>query len=534
MMIFPLTRSGLHGLLWLVCWGLPLIAYAGEIEQQPAAAGLVAADLAYDRWYLDTVDGQPAGYTHEWMLAREDGLIESGYASHRVELHGGDRMVSDQRTVWLETPEGEPVSVMIESSAGTQTVRQTFTLLDDGVELVSEQGERTTTRRLPPVEGGWRFPAALELAWRERAAAGDAVIELVAWDPAVHRLPTTARYERGAAEQVQLPSGAWAEAVRWEVSDSALPGIQWHELYDAGHVMLCQRASLFGIVLVSSLTDASVAELEFDPPELAWLSTVRPDRPIRRPMRLRRAVFDLTPGGAAPEAPEAADPQDVPDHLLPPTTPHQRAERLGNGKLRLVIDLDTSNRLPQGDTPATCPAYLDASIMIDHRDEAVARLAGQVRERVGDEAGDQRFAEAARRFVTRYVQGINLSTGDATASEVARSRGGDCTECAVLLAAILRAQGIPSRCVTGLAYADTEFAGESDVFVYHMWTQAWIAAPSGNGGRWLDLDAAMGRYTAAHITLSTSAMEDANAGSEMIELFPMMNGLEIEVVEVGY
>ena len=41
---------------------------------------------------------------------------------------------------------------------------------------------------------------------------------------------------------------------------------------------------------------------------------------------------------------------------------------------------------------------------------------------------------------------------DATAAEVARSREGDCTEHAVLLAALARARGIPARVAMGLVY----------------------------------------------------------------------------------
>ena len=305
-----------------------------------------------------------------------------------------------------------------------------------------------------------------------------------------------------------------------QLVNSALPGIDLYELYDDDGVMHAQRVSFAGLEMVSYLTDASVAELEFEPPEMAQQSTVRPDRAIERPTRVQRAVFDLTFGESAPEG------------LLPPTTLHQSAQRLANGKVRLTVDMDSENALAEDDTPGTDASYMGASIMIDHTDEEVRKLAAQVRRRAGEDADDYDFGRSARRFVTRYITGMNLATGDATASEVARNRSGDCTECAVLLAAILRAEGIPSRCVTGLAYAADEFAGVSDVFVYHMWTQAWIADGEGDGGKWIDLDSAMYRYTATHITLGTSAMDDASAGAEMIKMIPMMNGLEIEVVEV--
>ena len=62
----------------------------------------------------------------------------------------------------------------------------------------------------------------------------------------------------------------------------------------------------------------------------------------------------------------------------------------------------------------------------------------------------------------------NLSVGLATAKEVARTLAGDCTEHAVLAAALGRAAGIPTKVATGLVY----FQG---MLGYHMWTEFYAA-----------------------------------------------------------
>src|SRR5262249_17308106 len=56
--------------------------------------------------------------------------------------------------------------------------------------------------------------------------------------------------------------------------------------------------------------------------------------------------------------------------------------------------------------------------------------------------------------------------GLAPADEVARNLTGDCTEYAMLTAAMCRAQGIPSRTALGLIYADVR---TGPVFAFHMW-----------------------------------------------------------------
>ena len=64
-------------------------------------------------------------------------------------------------------------------------------------------------------------------------------------------------------------------------------------------------------------------------------------------------------------------------------------------------------------------------------------------------------AEAVRRieaFVASYIENKDLSIGYASAAEVAASRQGDCSEHAVLVAAMCRAAGIPAQVVSGIAY----------------------------------------------------------------------------------
>jgi len=121
--------------------------------------------------------------------------------------------------------------------------------------------------------------------------------------------------------------------------------------------------------------------------------------------------------------------------------------------------------------------------------------------------------------------------GFATASEVARTREGDCTEHAVLLAAMLRADGIPARVASGLVFVDS-FAGRENIFGYHMWTQALVEDESGQP-RWLDLDATLPPRTpfdASHITLSTSTLEEGGSSNALIALVPLLGRLEIEIV----
>ena len=98
-------------------------------------------------------------------------------------------------------------------------------------------------------------------------------------------------------------------------------------------------------------------------------------------------------------------------------------------------------------------------------------------------------------FVRGYISNKSLGVGYASALEVVHKPEGDCTEHAVLLAALGRSLGIATRVVDGLAYAP-DFAGKDRVFVPHAWVQAWV------GERWQSFDAALPGFDAGHIALS--------------------------------
>jgi transglutaminase-like putative cysteine protease len=135
-----------------------------------------------------------------------------------------------------------------------------------------------------------------------------------------------------------------------------------------------------------------------------------------------------------------------------------------------------------------------------------------------------RVALRLERSVRDLVTDKNFSTALASAAEVARSREGDCTEHAVLLAALLRCRGIPSRVAAGLVYVES-----LEGFGGHMWTEAFI------GGRWIPLDATLGRGGAgpAHIKLADSSLAD-NAPAPVTAFAPLIKLLggaaRIEVI----
>ncbi len=208
-----------------------------------------------------------------------------------------------------------------------------------------------------------------------------------------------------------------------------------------------------------------------------------------------------------------------------PSNDNQKAQKLDGGKVILkVVPLaaPAGVKFPYRGKDTAIREATKPTRYLQSDNEQVIELA---RRAVG---GTKDAAEAARKieaFVGQYIENRSLSVGYATAAEVAASRQGDCSEFAVLTAAMCRAVGIPAQVVAGVAYVD-DFLGQQG-FGGHAWTQAYI------GGKWIGLDASFrgggrGGYDAGHIALASG---NGDPG-DMLNLAPTLGQFKIEKLTV--
>lgn len=122
--------------------------------------------------------------------------------------------------------------------------------------------------------------------------------------------------------------------------------------------------------------------------------------------------------------------------------------------------------------------YSQCSFIIDC-DEAPVRAAADA---AGKELGSSLDMAGLTGFVGRFITKKGYGRNFDAASIVATRREGDCTEHAVLLAALARAHGIPARVVLGLALISV---GDKTSAVGHAWVE-WK-----KGNAWLPADAAL-------------------------------------------
>jgi len=131
--------------------------------------------------------------------------------------------------------------------------------------------------------------------------------------------------------------------------------------------------------------------------------------------------------------------------------------------------------------------------------------------------------------IEKWVHDHMHSTNDealATADHVARTLQGDCTEYAMLTAAMCRAEGVPSRTAIGLIYAD---AAEGPAMAFHMWTEVWVQ------GQWLPMDATLGRgyVGATHVKITDHSWHDTRTMMPLLPVVRVLGKVYIQVLKVN-
>jgi transglutaminase-like putative cysteine protease len=180
-------------------------------------------------------------------------------------------------------------------------------------------------------------------------------------------------------------------------------------------------------------------------------------------------------------------------------------------------------RPANGPQAAPQPPPLDAerqpNNLIQSDNPLVVEMA---REAAGSLSDQREIALAVERYVKQNVRNKNFTQALATAADVAKTREGDCTEHAVLLAALARANGIPARVAIGLVYVDTYGA-----FGYHMWNEVYV------DDAWLPLDGTLGRggIGAAHLKLAHTSLANADAFTAFLPVAQVLGRLKIKVLE---
>lgn len=362
-----------------------------------------------------------------------------------------------------------PKSLEFIMNSGGRTLKVTAEFLPGKIKAVSQSGGQTQTQTLtvPPGMAVVEDPAAEAM---ERARQGKPGGRFLVFDPNSLSLPEVTVEDLGAAERTV--KGKTLKGRRLKVEDPRAPlDILLTEKGDLIHAQGPMGMEMIPETMEEALTIPTGGA------DIAFASALRPDKEL--PLSASKITLKVSGRDLShlpSDSRQVIAPQGADFLITLKREPQQRnSGRIGDVK-------------GQED-------WLKPDLRIPSDQPQFAKIAKQV---IGAEKQVLPAAEKLRLWVYGEV-GVNAGIGVMRdASEILRTKEGVCRDHAVLMAALLRAAGIPSKLVSGLVYQD-------GAFYYHAWVEAW------SGNEWVGLDSTRPspRLTLGHVKIAQGSVAQA-------------------------
>jgi hypothetical protein len=477
-----------------------------------------AADEVVETWDRMHLAGAPAGWLHTTVkrTAGETPMVEATVDSFlSMKRMGQASEVASTTRTW-ETPAGALVRIEATQKMSAQESRTVCTFAEGkvAIETTLMGKTRKSEKDVPAGLVGPIHGAALSKALH---GTSDKSVEFVTFMVELQGAVRTTSTSKGT-ESVKRLDGSEAMLTRVESALAMAGGgpipmtpVSW---IDAAGDPIRTELKMSGIVIETfRVADEAAAKSQgaADAPaaDLFVETLIHEDGPIPVARRLEEAVIEVRPRSKGVQMPEFAD-------------AGHKVSAKDDGALtiravRLVPAAGKEGTRPLASPPADLADFLGASSAIQADAPEIAAIAKEV---VGAETSAWKAAQALERWVAASVTKKNMNVAFASALEVCKSREGDCTEHAVLLAALCRAAGIPARVLMGVEYLYGIWGG-------HAWNEVWV------DGVWYPLDATngLGFVDPLHLPMARMSMKEG-AAAEFVQLLGGLGNIDVDVVEV--
>lgn len=515
--IAPLLAAGLTVLgLWAVgCQPAATETAAVKSTDETADSAASASDpptvAAQETWDVMYMQGRKVGYQRTSRRNVErDGreLVEYESELHLSVERSKQRTDSGLELTSLETSDGRLLSFTSTNRMGQQPAI-TVGAVHDGQLLVETDtaGKVSSSETdFPDQAGGF---LALEQSLARQPMKPGEKRQVLALEPLLNMLVAIELAARDF-ESTELLCGTY-DLLRIDERQELTPGnlVEGTLWVDRTGQILKAEVPIMQQVAYRATREVALDEADAAAFDLGRATEVRLDKPLPAGHKSRHVRYQVEL--------ESGDPARV---FVSDGT--QQVESTGPHTAVVTV-----TALPLNDPPpasalasaAPTTADVEPSDLVQSDD---ARIVAMAHEAIGDEQGPRRMALALEGYVhdkMRARQGY--ATAFASASEVAQSLSGDCTEHAVLLAALARAVKIPSRVAMGLVYVP-----QDQTFAYHLWTEVYVDRC------WLPIDATLGQggIGAAHLKLGVSSLSGPHAYVSFLPLARVLGRLKIEVL----
>lgn len=448
--------------------------------------------LLLDQWYVIRFDGKPVGYEHVTVGSESESdrsLLQCLQKTQLQLKRLGQDLTVEATLSTTQTTDGvlHSFDLLRVDGSGHRTERRGQ--FDSAKRVFHVEERVNATRRQRDIRVSGTVYSPLLTTWLP-AAMGDSTRRLspsvffpessaVATITANRRQDRRIRVEGNTTVNTrQILFHPQLDPARSTILFAAPTG----EVVRQEKLILGSKLTLEAADAETALTAASGKSLNLDVTALIPIDRLLPQAGIRRSL-----VLDLTTKhGVIGKIPNSE---------------FQTVERRSESSVRITLRNPVIPR--RGITPASrlAPPPQTATRWMPLDDPILQRMAA------AGAAGHTDPGEICRRletYVHSKMQRSPFSTTMLPADEVARSLRGDCSEHAILLAALFRVRSIPSRVVSGLVHTQKLYG-----FTGHVWAEAWI------NGKWIPFDSTLSdeSHRATHVKLAHSDMPDSLTSS---------------------
>lgn len=491
----------------LVCLFL-LLGVGGKTL--PAEETVPERTIIDDAWQVVMIQGQRIGFAHSSTWETGEGADKRIWSESLMQMtlsRFGQTLTMTVKQLTEEDDQGNLLSFRLDSKNPPASHTITSGKVQGETLHLTTTAAGTTTRSEQKWDAEVKSPVYQDRLLQEDPLDVGESRKLRVFDPQFLK-PGTVTLTGLPAEATELLDGSNPVLQRTQIVHSLLPLMAMTTYHNEEGETLKSETKLMNMVTYTVSEEEAVKEIAGTQLDLA-LDTMVQVEPISDAHRKERIEYSLS----------VKTPQTMPPL---PEGATQKVFREDDQTLKVAVRAVDLDDLGESKTEAMQPAeYLAAS---RHLEVAHPQVIAHAEAAAGDLQEPHEIALAMERYVHEKLASKNFSTALATAAEVASSLEGDCTEHAMLLAAMLRVKEIPSRVVVGLVYSERHSA-----FVGHMWTEAFLQE------RWIPLDATLGLggTGSGHLKFSDSSLSDDGpaAITAFVSLVGLLGNLEIEVID---
>jgi hypothetical protein len=466
--------------------------------------------LQKESWYTLSMNGKRVGYVHSYLVRDGDVMRHTTVQWLKIGRLGNE-VVMETTNIQEETLDGKPLFFSTEAAMGQVPTRMQGKIEDGIIHLKQIQYGVEIDREIPWPKGALMTWGAY-LQTKDLQYAEGVKIEQTLFIPdlsvAKGFLVTSEVVGREEIEWRGEKLNLWKVKSTTHAGSTTVNETMWTDDKTAYRYLM----PMGDIVIEMVLSDSAEALTDFAASEM-MVGTMLELENVKGVEGAQQVIYKIQVKGDDPTLLDGLFVSNSNQTVLP--------GRVAGELLLQVHPL----RKPEQSESAPSHEYLQPTFYLNYEDEAVQKLVKQVAD-----MQKQPVAERARsltEWVYNSLEDKNFDTGFATASEVARSMSGDCTEHAVLLAALGRALGIPSRCAYGMALL-VEENNDNGWMGFHMWTQFFV------DGKWTDYDAALFSLTESPVRLcmGTTSMQKDVLSEFSFQIMQVLGLLNVEVIGV--